>query len=109
MSKSSFSLLHGSHPERMHKGPLEHTTIPMLSSVTTQAVQREKLSLKLGISSCSDVTHTSKHKIHSTKSLNQWQEITLLLSTEGQPKQANVFIEGRKFLSTKHRDENTHK
>lgn len=92
MSKSSFSLLNGSHPERMHKGLFEHTTIPMLSSVTTEAVQRGKLSLKLGISSCSDATHTFKHRTHSTKSLNQWEEITILFSTEGQPKQANVCL-----------------
>lgn len=69
MPKSSFSLLNGSHPERMHKGVFEHTTTPMLSSVTTEAVQRGKSGLKLGISSCSDATHTHKHKTHSTKSL----------------------------------------
>lgn len=39
MSKSSFSLLNGSYPERMHKGVFEHTTIPMIGSVTTEAVK----------------------------------------------------------------------
>lgn len=39
------------------------------------------------------LTPTSTNS-HSTKFLNQWEEIIILLSAEGQPKQANVcFLE----------------
>lgn len=39
MSNSSFLLLNGSHPERMHKAVFEHTMIPVISSVTTKEVE----------------------------------------------------------------------